>query len=183
MRWISCLVAATVAVLAAGGIGAGDERSCLSVKVSYPPILPDGSTRAPGALKVCRMRKHSPVRGLCDTSVDGEPVGMFSNRFAHTENARGPDGAVLVLVRNERSKLAFEGFLVRPSDHPRSYLFSGVRGRQRRHRTEGLQKPTDPSWSPGVDEAVAPGQRRGVTILALDAAGLGGCAALRGEEP
>lgn len=112
-------------ILAAGPAGAGaEEGRCISAAVQSTMILPDGSTHAPGVLKVCLAMSLSPVSALHTLYVDGMPVGVFAARVGEPEGAGRGSGCFFVFLRNARGELALQGYATDFSDRSLSYRLS-----------------------------------------------------------
>jgi hypothetical protein len=114
-KWKSStlLLAAAVAgaVLMTGGTTvAGKSGRCFTAEVTASIVLPDGSLHAPGKLKFCLTRKHSPVEALHHTSVDGNAIGLFRSRMGSSEGLGGETSAFFVFSKRNDGALELQGF-------------------------------------------------------------------------
>jgi hypothetical protein len=89
---------------------AADLGRCYSADVPASIILPDGSSHAPGSLRICLTSKESPVRGRHGSSVDGRAIGAYQSELGKSEAGALPGAAYFVFQRNERSDLVLLGY-------------------------------------------------------------------------
>jgi hypothetical protein len=89
---------------------AGKSGRCFTAEVTASIVLPDGSLHAPGKLKFCLTRKHSPVEALHHTSVDGNAIGLFRSRMGSSEGLGGETSAFFVFSKRNDGALELQGF-------------------------------------------------------------------------
>ncbi len=97
------LLTATVAVA---------EGRCYTAEVPQTMVLPDGSTHAPGLLRICLGRTLSPVSILHRTDVGGRPMGMFLSVPRDIEVSVEEGKAQFIFKRNARGELALVGYAI-----------------------------------------------------------------------
>ena len=103
------LVAIALLMIGSTGAAAGE---CVSVRIDTPIVMPDGSDRAAGVLRVCNTQSFSPVASLHATSIDGKSIGLLQSRRLRRGRAasfralgrdlvawRGTDGVAHVVDR------------------------------------------------------------------------------------
>jgi hypothetical protein len=115
---LSVFAAAAVvsaAMLAGGATEAGSSGRCYTAELAAPVVLPDGSTHAPGTLRFCLTRLHSPIEAMHHTSMDGLAIGLFRSRIGVSEGIDDPPSAFFVFTQRGDGALELEGF-ARPRD-------------------------------------------------------------------
>ena len=94
-------------MLTATGAIAGGR--CYTAEVPQTMVLPNGSTHAPGLLRICPDQAISPVSILHRTDVGGRPMGMFLSVPRNVEMSVEEGKAQFVFMRNARDELARVG--------------------------------------------------------------------------
>ena len=95
----------TATVIQAGG-------RCFNAEIPQAMVLPDGSTHAPGALRICLEQTISPASTLHRGDVEGRPVGMFLGAPRFVELAVEEGQAQFVFKKTFDDELALIGYAV-----------------------------------------------------------------------
>jgi len=122
-------VPATLAVaLAIGGAAAvaGPAGPCLTVDVNAAVLLPDGSVRQAATLSLCLNRDFTPVAGLHEISLDGNPVGLLLSRRVPSETDATAAPFVL-FERDGEGRLRLIGYASQRGAQWRTYLLAQPR--------------------------------------------------------
>jgi len=111
------------AVLLSGIVSAQQRGRCLTVNVPADFVTPDQVTHAPGALKLCVARVHSPVSVLHKVYVDGHMVGMMQSRSGRSEGAAASEPYVQ-FQWNGRGQLLLVGYAWPDGDRMRTHVLA-----------------------------------------------------------
>jgi len=118
-RWktstlLLAVAVAGVVLLTGGTAVAGQSGRCYTAEIATTIVLPDGSTHAPGKLRFCLTRRHSPVEFMHHTSVDGNAIGLFRSRVGSSEGLDNQSYAFFIFSKRDDGALELQGFA-----HPR----------------------------------------------------------------
>ena len=107
-NWIR--LGAAVILLSLGSLSASAQEldRCVRAWVSYPIVLPDGSTHEPGVLELC-LRGKSPVSGRHEIRVNGAAIGQWPSRMGLAEDGGGSP-SVVVLSWTPEGNLRLAGY-------------------------------------------------------------------------
>ena len=112
-NWMRSVFLTIVALTLVGGVAAAGELGrCYTATLPSGVVLPDGSTHAPGSLKICLSREYSPVTGLHATYVDGRPIGLFQARARGAEAPADSEDPFFLFLRNANGELVLQGYAV-----------------------------------------------------------------------
>jgi len=115
-RRLPGILAAALFAAAIGSVGVAEAATCYTANVSTAVVLPDGSVRGPGALKVCLAGMMNPVAGYHEISIDGEKLGRFVGSFDRADGDGKTEVVLLVFLRNPLAQLVLEGYVVARRD-------------------------------------------------------------------
>lgn len=110
------------ALLLSPAAWSGGSGRCISTSVPDTMVLPDGSVHPAGQLRICYTRAFSPVAGLHETYVNGQPVGRFVSRTGQGEAGSEAEGPFFVFSRNTRGALVLEGYADPVGNRLNTYL-------------------------------------------------------------
>ncbi len=98
---------------------------CLSVTAPRPVVLPDGSIREAGPLRICLERDYTPVWSLHTVYFDGRMVGLYRARksVAATEGDHPP---YVAFIRTDEDALVLIGYGQPGNDRMRIYRLDPV---------------------------------------------------------
>ncbi len=99
----------TATVAQAGG-------RCFHAEIPQSMVLPDGSTHAPGGLRICLEQTISPASTLHRGDVGGRPVGMFLSAPRPIELTVEDGKAQFVFKKTIDDELALIGYAVTEGD-------------------------------------------------------------------
>jgi hypothetical protein len=131
-----------VAVVAAAALGANPVQAqrlgeCVRVELDAPVLLPDGSIREVGLLRLCLDRKMNPIAGLHEIQLDGA-AQLVVSRIGEAE-ADAAAGAVVVFDRGRSGELRLVGYAVPDGDRIVTFLIgSRERGGNALRASAGL---------------------------------------------
>jgi len=108
------LILAGVLLLTATVAQAGGR--CFNAQIPQTMVLPDGSTHAPGLLRICKDRTISPASSLHRSDVEGRSIGMFLGAPRHVEMPVDEGRAQFVFKRTIDDKLVLLGYAVNLSN-------------------------------------------------------------------
>ena len=137
---IASVVVATV--LVSGLVSAQDRGRCVTVDVPADFVTPDRVTHAPGALKLCVERIHSPVSVLHKLYIDGHMVGMHQSRAGRSEGPVESEPYVQ-FHWNGRGQLLLVGYAWPERDRMRTHILAC--GDQLDSSTREMCVPSDAS--------------------------------------
>ena len=129
---------ACAALIGLGSAWAGSGR-CYTADVASTVVLPDGSSHAPGSLRLCELRTLTPVSSLHSIQIDGRPIGMFISRSQPTERSGGQQ-AFIAFRLNDRGALELEGYAVPNGDRLQSHFLVSRDKVSRADRTAQLTR-------------------------------------------
>lgn len=107
MNTTRCLVAIALMMIGSTVAAAGE---CVSVRIDTPIVMPDGSDRAAGVLRVCNTQSFSPVASLHATSIDGKSIGLLQSRKLRSEASETTP--FFVFDRFEDGRMRWVGYVV-----------------------------------------------------------------------
>jgi len=93
---------------------------CVRAWVSYPIVLPDGSTHEPGVLELC-LRGKSPVSGRHEIRINGMAIGQWPSQIGRSEE-KGDAPPVVVLNWTRDGNLRLAGYTSPESGETVIYL-------------------------------------------------------------
>lgn len=129
------LLAGTVPSTRAGG-------GCISVQLSSPFLLPDGSWHPAGKLTLCTIRDYSPVQCFHEMRVNGVAVGYVIGVRRGREGPPPPDPLVY-FRRTTGGELALIGYTATRGQAMVTHLLD----RDPRLKVASRErKAPDPSW-------------------------------------
>jgi len=85
---------------------------CYTAQIPQTMVLPDGSTHAPGVLRICKEKTISPASSLHTSDVAGRPVGMFLSVPRDVEMSVEEGKALFVFKRSIRDEIELVGYAV-----------------------------------------------------------------------
>lgn len=100
----SWAVASTSVAYAAAG-------TCVRVDVDGPIVLPDGSARDAGTLRICERRSFTPVASLHATYVGEEPVGLLVSRRTTSEGTNR-EAPTILFERDASGRMRLLGYVL-----------------------------------------------------------------------
>lgn len=109
-HWPILAALAFAAVLLAPAAWSGGSGRCIITSVPDPLVLPDGSVHPAGQLRICLTQEFSPVAGLHETWLNGQPVGRFVSRTGQAEAGDGTETPFVVFRRTRGGELVLEGW-------------------------------------------------------------------------
>lgn len=84
---------------------------CVRVEVDGPIVLPDGSARDAGTLRICERRSFTPVASLHATYVGGEPVGLLVSRRSTSEGTNR-EAPTILFERDASGRMRLLGYVL-----------------------------------------------------------------------
>ena len=141
MRWttlgrgIGGFVAAFVLMLAAGPLLAG--TTCASATIEEPFLLPDGSAREAGNLRLCRGEDFTPSQTLHVGYFDREAFGMLVGSPVGVAESEG--SPYLLFVRNEAGALLLAGYSLPSGEGMETFWLQPLKGGKPRVTTSMLR--------------------------------------------
>lgn len=100
---------------------------CYTAVVPSTVVLPDGSVHPPGSLRICNRVMLSPVAGLHDIYVNGQPVGKFRSRLGRSEGTGDGEEALFAFMRDRDSQLRLHGYAFLDGDRYTIYDLTSTR--------------------------------------------------------
>jgi hypothetical protein len=75
-------------------------------------VLPDGSVHPAATIRICLERKMSPVAGLHEISVGGQPVGVYLSRLGESEGLTHDGRPLMVFTRAQDDRWILEAYAI-----------------------------------------------------------------------
>ena len=95
-----------------GTAAAESNGRCVRADVPATMVLPDGTMHEPGSIRICMMRKLSPVTGYHKIHVDNIAHGRFISRFEHSEGLSDDGKPFLQFARTQAGAFILEAYAV-----------------------------------------------------------------------
>ncbi len=110
-RAVATLVALASWMMSSTSVANAAAGTCVRVEVNGPIVLPDGSARDAGSLRICERRSFTPVASLHATYIGGEPVGLLVSRKSTSEGTNREAPTVL-FERDASGRMRLLGYVL-----------------------------------------------------------------------
>jgi len=111
-----------VAILFLTGPVVAQARTCSTVDLDEPFVLPDGSQHAAGKLTLCRAPVSSPSEALYVSYVNRAPIGLLFGRRGRSE-APTDRQPFMMFARDHAGRLHLYGLGVPRQDGTETFRF------------------------------------------------------------
>ena len=124
-------VMALLAILLVANPVITEARTCATVTLDEPFVMPGGFEHAPGKLTLCRASAYSPSQAMYVSYVDRAPVGMLFSLRGSSE-APSDREPYMMFARDRAGRLHLYGLAIPSRDGMETFRFGDFPSRQTR---------------------------------------------------